>query len=167
MEWFMEKYIPKKLLSRVSYGLLMVTGSVGSMAHVSQGALVPRQLTSRQIVGQSFWAIAEERIPDDPNGDTWYLQAVRTGDLEEVQRCLANLRLDLNVVDNDRNTDLMLAIIGGGAVEWEANYREIFNLIVRRKERNFDAQNRRGETALLLAVRLGRVEAVEALMDNR
>jgi hypoxanthine phosphoribosyltransferase len=42
------------------------------------------------------------------------------GDLENVRRYLSNLHLDLDfdVVDNDLNTDLMLAIIRGGATKW-------------------------------------------------
>ncbi|MDR2371685.1 MAG: hypothetical protein LBD60_00890 [Puniceicoccales bacterium] len=51
--------------------------------------------------GQVLRAIAGEKIPNDPNGDTWYLQAVRMGDLENVRRYLSNLHLNLNAVDNN------------------------------------------------------------------
>ncbi|MDR0740527.1 MAG: ankyrin repeat domain-containing protein [Puniceicoccales bacterium] len=43
------------------------------------------------------------------------------------------------------------------------NYREIFNLIIRRRNRDWDLRNVNGETALLLSVRLGRMEAVRVL----
>jgi ankyrin repeat protein len=131
------------------------------MAHGSQNAADAGHLTSQQVTFQRLLAMAPERIPNDPNGDTWYLQAVRTGNLEVVQFYLTNPDLDFNVVDADGNTDLMLAIIGGGQTEWGANYREIFNLIVQCGRRNWNLQNRRGETALLLAVRWGRMEVIE------
>ncbi|MDR0740525.1 MAG: ankyrin repeat domain-containing protein [Puniceicoccales bacterium] len=162
----MDKFIQKKLLGRMNCGLLIVAGSVGNMAYGSQDAAAPpRQLTLRQIMRQTLRAIAGERIPDDPHGDTWYLQAVRMGNLEEVRIYLTNFHLNFDVVDNDGNTDLMLAIRGGEQDEWGPNYRAIFNFLVRRKNRNWDLRNVRGETALLLAIKLGRIEAVDALLQ--
>jgi hypothetical protein len=165
----MEKYVQKKLFGRMSCGLLIVTGSVSNMAYGSQDVAVPvavpRQLTPQQITGQVFRAIAGKRIPNDPNGDTYYLQAVRIGDLGAVRHYLTDPHLDLSVVDVARNTDLMLVIKGGEQDAWGANYREIFNLIVQRKNRNWNLQNLRGQTALSSTVGWGREEAFKALLQ--
>ncbi|MDR2371687.1 MAG: ankyrin repeat domain-containing protein [Puniceicoccales bacterium] len=162
----MDKYIPKKLLGCMNCGLLIVAGSVGNMAYGSQGAAAPRQLTPWQVKGAISWAIAGEKIPNDPYGDTWYLQAVRSGNLEAVRCYLSNSHLNLNETDNDRNTDLMLAIRGGEQDEWRPEYREIFNLIVQRRNRNWNLQNKtKKQTALLLAVGWGRLEALDALLQ--
>jgi hypothetical protein len=159
----MVRYIQKKLLGRMGCGLLMVMGSVGDMAHGSQnaagpGRLMPTLLLSAREAGQ--------KICGDPNGDTWYLQAVRVGNREKVEFYLADPRWYPNFAEMDRdgNTDLMLALKGGERDEWGANYREIFNLIAQRKNRNWNLQNARGQTALLLAVGWGRLEAIDALL---
>ncbi|MDR0740526.1 MAG: ankyrin repeat domain-containing protein [Puniceicoccales bacterium] len=162
----MMKYIQKKLLGRVSYDLLVIAGFVGNMAYGSQDAAVPsRQLMLRQVAGQASLAMAGERIPNDPHGDTWYLQAVRMGNLKGVRIYLTSPHLNFNAVDNDGNTDLMLAIRGGEQDEWGPNYRAIFNLLIQHRNRNWNLQNTRRQTALLLTVGWGRLEALDALLQ--
>jgi ankyrin repeat protein len=126
----------------------MVMGSAGNMAQGSQNAAGPGQRVPQQVVPQTLLAMATERILNDPNGDTWYLRAVRTGNLEAVQFFLTNPHLNFDEVDNEGNTDLMLAIRGGEQNEWGSNYRAIFDLIVQCRNRNWNLRNRRGQTVL-------------------
>ncbi|MDR2812759.1 MAG: hypothetical protein LBB05_03180, partial [Puniceicoccales bacterium] len=92
-------------------------------------------------------AMAMERIPNDPNGDTWYLHAVRTGNLRLVELFLGNPHLNLDAVDGNGNTDLMLAIMGEGQMNYGLNRQTIFYLIFRFRNRNWNLRNRWGQTA--------------------
>jgi ankyrin repeat protein len=162
MEHGMKKYIQKKLLGRMGCGLVVVMGFAGNLAHGSRGAAVSGQVGPQALPTAMD---GNQRIPGDPNGDTEYLRAVRAGNLEMVRLFLANQLLDFNAQDNEGNTDLMIALRGGWHRGREPNCWEIFNLIVQRGRRNWNLRDTAGETALLLAVRLGLMEAVDALLQ--
>lgn len=162
----MVKHIQKKLLGCAGRNLLMVTGFMGSMAYGTQKydiAALRRALFQREPQGAGG---AMERIPDDPNGDTYFLRAVRKGDVAEVRRLVGDPHLDLNTTDNEGNTDLMLAIKGGGQDIFGENYKEIFNFIVHRGSRNLNLQNSGGQTALLLTVGWGRFTCFKELLKK-
>ncbi|MDR0590683.1 MAG: ankyrin repeat domain-containing protein [Puniceicoccales bacterium] len=163
----MVKHIRKKLLGCMGCNVLMVTGFMGNVAHGTQGADVEgNQQALIDMAPNIVLAMATQRIPGDPHGDTYYLNAVRTGNEAMVRLFLDNPRIDFNATDNEGNTDLMLAIKGGGQDIFGENYQRIFNLIMRYELRNWNLQNARGQTALFLTGGWGRLECLEALLGR-
>jgi hypothetical protein len=159
----MDKYTMP--LGRMGCGLLIVMGSVSYEIHGSQGTAAPRQRVPGQVAASFTLAMATEKVPNDRNGDTWYLRAVREGNWDMVRWLLNNPRLNFNVVDNAGNTDLMLAIKGGEQDDFGGNYQRIFDLILHRGNRNWNLQNSKGQTALFLTVGWGRLPCLEALLQ--
>ncbi|MDR0418189.1 MAG: ankyrin repeat domain-containing protein [Puniceicoccales bacterium] len=167
----MVRYIQKKLFGYMGYGLLMLTGTIGNVAYGSQNddsydsygsQDVDSQVQTQQINP------ATERIPNGYlhiNMDMAYLDAVQRGDIDTVDYLLENFTVNPNAVDDDGNTDLMLAIRGGGQSEWGDNYQVIFASITSLPNRNWNAQNNRKQTALLLAVGWGRLDCIDQLLE--
>ncbi|MDR1590865.1 MAG: ankyrin repeat domain-containing protein [Puniceicoccales bacterium] len=160
----MVKYSQKKLWGKIGCSLSMVTGFMGNVAYGSSSNA--EMLPLEQFIPQLARGAATEKVLNDPNGDTFYLKAVRIGDGIAVKLFLDNPYLNFDGTDNQGNTDLMLAIKGGDKDEWGSNYRTIFNLIIQHVNRNLNLQNRRGQTALLLAIGWGRIDAIDTLLKN-
>ncbi|MDR1434797.1 MAG: ankyrin repeat domain-containing protein [Puniceicoccales bacterium] len=107
-----------------------------------------------------------QRIVGNPFGDTLYLKAIREGDIDAVQRLLIDPNLDLSVQNDEGNTDLMLAIAGGESDEFGENYRKIFDLLVRKTNRDWNLKNKKEQTAILLTVGWNREDCFEALLGE-
>ncbi|MDR1303109.1 MAG: ankyrin repeat domain-containing protein [Puniceicoccales bacterium] len=160
----MVKHMQKKLWG---YHLLMVMGFAGNVAHGTQGADVERPLQLFQAPPHIVAAVAMARIPGDPRGRTYFLEAVDTGNVAMVRLFVENCpNLDHNMTDKDGNTDTMLAIKGGGQDDFGENYQTIFDLIAQQENRDWNLQNHRGQTALLLAVGWGRLRILRALLQR-
>ncbi|MDR1366899.1 MAG: ankyrin repeat domain-containing protein [Puniceicoccales bacterium] len=141
----------------MKYSLLMFTGIIGNVTYGSQnddGYQALEQLETS----------AMRRIRGDLNGDTAYLHAVRTGNADMVDFYVKNFAIDPNAKDRQGNTDLMLAIKGGDQDDWGENYQIIFAIAASLPNRNWNVQNKRGQTALLLSVGWGRLECIDVLL---
>jgi ankyrin repeat protein len=154
----MVKYIQKQLLGHVNCGLLIFTGFMGSMVHgSSRGPGQPPQQVTAEMGNQ--------RVPGDPNGDTYYLSAVRNHNWDEFLLFQDDPGLNRNAQDNAGNTDLMIAIIGNGQDEWDSEDEAVFTLVVENPNREWNIRNNKRRTALYLSVAWGRMPAIEALLQ--
>jgi hypothetical protein len=117
--------------------LLMFTGTIGNVTYGSQnddGYQALEQLETSAV----------RRIPGDPNGDTVYLHAVRTGSTDMVNFHRENFAIDPKAKDRHGDMDLMLAIKGGNQNDWGENYQIIFAIVASLPNRNWNVQNKKG-----------------------
>jgi ankyrin repeat protein len=102
--------------------------------------------------------------------DTPYLDAVRHGDILEIQQFLSDPLLDINQQNSSGETDLMLvlamiAIYGQCRDKGLKKAQDIFNLLMQQPKRDWNLRNNNGETALWQATSLRLWECFNALLQ--
>ena len=85
------------------------------------------------------------------------LEAARKGDTHSVAQCLHD-GADVNAVDSEENTPLMLAVFGG--------YIDAARELLKHPQMNVSAQDDQGRTALMIAVYYCRPEFIEPLKST-